>query len=138
MPENTSDSASISMRSSSRQAFMHAPMAEGLATLRITTYLRRLLEKYEHSEFIRYVVAPSPSTLSNLFQCSESELQAALQELKRQGYEYEIAPKTNAETSPITLWDPRNRHPKHPSDTVTPWQAFYQAVWNPHYYPIAT
>jgi len=72
------------------------------ATPQIAAHLRRILERYEESEFIKYLVVPSPMALSGHFHCSERDIYDALDELHRQGYEYETAGKTG----PITLWDP--------------------------------
>lgn len=68
----------------------------------IAAYMKHLLERYEESEFIRYLVAPSPLALSGFFHCSESEIQHALLELERQGYRTE----TTGLAEPIVLWDP--------------------------------
>jgi hypothetical protein len=71
-------------------------------TLHVAAYLRHMLEKYEEPEFVKYLIAPSPSALTGYFRCDEEEVYAALNELKRQGYEYEAA----GNTGPIVLWDP--------------------------------
>ncbi|HEY9744937.1 MAG TPA: hypothetical protein V6C99_01830 [Oculatellaceae cyanobacterium] len=74
--------------------------------LQIAGYLRHMLEKYEESEFVKYLVAPSPRALTDYFGCGEDAIYASLNELKRQGYEYETA----GSQGPITLWDPLIRH----------------------------
>lgn len=73
------------------------------AMVRVASQLRSILEKYEESEFIKYLVAPSPDALSGFFLCEVSDIYSALQDLHRQGYEYEL---TNGDSSPIVLWDP--------------------------------
>jgi hypothetical protein len=71
-------------------------------TPQISSCFRNLLEKYEETENYRYLVLPSPIALAGFFKCTEIEIMAALQELQRQGYEYEIS----GIAGPITLSDP--------------------------------
>jgi hypothetical protein len=90
----------------------------------IVAYLRRLLERYEESEFIKYLVLPSPVALSGFFHCGEEAIQDALLELQRQGYEVE----TTGNTGPIVLWDPlirQNTHRQSPNS----WDLFYEAFF---------
>jgi hypothetical protein len=90
----------------------------------IAAYLRRLLERYEESELIQYLVVPSPVALSGFFHCSESQVQEALGELQRQGYDVE----STGSLGPLTLWDPlvrqKTHRPQHNS-----WDLFYEAFF---------
>lgn len=70
--------------------------------LKIRNRLRQLLEQYEESEFIKYLVAPSAEALSGYFQCTTEEVEHGLQQLKQLGYDYEYRNSHH----PITLWDP--------------------------------
>jgi hypothetical protein len=70
--------------------------------LKIRNSLRQLLEQYEESEFIKYLVAPSAEALSGYFQCTTEEVEQGLQQLKQLGYDYE----SRGSHHPITLWDP--------------------------------
>jgi hypothetical protein len=63
---------------------------------------RNLLEKYEETESVKYLVLPSPIALSGFFKCTELEIMESLQELQRQGYDYEIS----GIAGPISIWDP--------------------------------
>lgn len=74
----------------------------GSLTLHIAAYFRHVLDKFEDSEFVKYLVAPSPTAVAGYFRCSEEDIYAALEEIKRQGYEYE----TSGSENPILLWDP--------------------------------
>jgi hypothetical protein len=100
---------------------------EGLDAPAITGYLRRILEEYEDSEFIKYLVIPSPLALSGFFHCSGDEIFSALQELRRQGYEYE----TTGHSGPITLWDPLIRRRNPVQSEPMPWHALAQALFHP-------
>lgn len=93
----------------------------------ICAYMRRILEKYEESEFIKYLVLPSPMALSGFFHCTEQDVLAALKELHRQGYEYETA----GSAGPITLWDPLVRRNTRQVSEPKPWQVFYETIFNP-------
>lgn len=70
--------------------------------LKVRNALRYLLEQYEESEFIKYLVAPSAEALSGYFQCTTEEVENGLQLLKQLGYDYE----SQGSHGPITLWDP--------------------------------
>jgi hypothetical protein len=83
------------------------PLLTGSLALHIAAYFRHVLNKYEDSEFVKYLVAPSPEALTGYFRCDEEDIYAALQEIKRQGYEYE----TSGSASPVILWDPLVRDP---------------------------
>lgn len=96
-------------------------------TTQIAQYMRRILDRYEDSEFIKYLVLPSPVALSGFFHCAVDEIHAALKELQRQGYEFEAA----GNAGPITLWDPLIRRRSSRRQENTPWQTFYQALFNP-------
>jgi len=93
----------------------------------IAAYLRRLLEKYEESEFIKYLIAPSPTALSGFFHCEEEAIYQALQELERQGYETE----TCGNAGPITLWDPLIRRKTVRHQEPNAWQLFYDMLIHP-------
>lgn len=97
----------------------------------IAAYLRRMLERYEESEFIKYLVLPSPVALSGFFHCTEDDIHQALQELQRQGYELELA----GSTEPIMFWDPLIRRNSRPRQTMNSWELFYQAFFptSPHH-----
>lgn len=97
-------------------SFSSEALADSSITLHVVAYLRHLLETYEDAEFIQYLIAPSPSALTGYFRCSEEEIIDALQELKRQGYEYE----SSGSTGPIVLWDPLVR---------TPTARFGESIW---------
>lgn len=99
---------------------------EEWSTPSIASYLRRLLEKYEESEFIKYLVAPSPNALSNFFQCEESDIYQALLELELQGYGTE----TSGDLSPIILWDPLIRRKTIRHNEPTTWQVFADLFWH--------
>jgi hypothetical protein len=94
----------------------------------IASHLRRLLEKYEESEFIQYLVAPSPTALSGFFHCKESDIYEALHELERQGYQAETA----GDFGPILLWDPliRLKTIRH-QDPASTWHLFYDMIMQP-------
>jgi len=53
-------------------------------------------------EFIRYLVAPSPSSLALFFQVQIAQVYQALKTLELQGFVAE----TSSHYSPIILWDP--------------------------------
>ncbi len=93
-----------------RIAWADIPPATEMPTestaLEISQVLRQLLEHYEESEFIKYLVTPSPDTLRSYFNCSQDDLIQALEQLKSQGYDYE----THSPERPITLWDPLIRN----------------------------
>lgn len=93
----------------------------------IASYLRSLLENYEESEFIKYLVAPSPIALSGFFQCAETEIYSALQDLQRQGYEAE----TSGSAAPVILWDPLIRRKTVQRKESAVWQQFYQMLAMP-------
>ena len=97
------------------------------ATPRIAAYLRRILERFEDSDFIKYLVVPSPIALSGFFHCTEREIHDALHELQRQGYEYE----TGGSSAPITLWDQLIRRKTARREEPSPWNFFYQSLFNP-------
>lgn len=80
-------------------------IAAGSITLHIAAYLRQLLQEYEQSDFLKYLIAPSPSSLAEQFHCDEEDVYSALQELKRQGYDYE----TSGNAGALVLWDPLTR-----------------------------
>ena len=71
----------------------------------IARCLRTFLEKFEESEFIRYLVAPSPSSMALFFQVQIAHVYQALKTLELQGF---IA-ETSSHYSPIILWDPQVR-----------------------------
>jgi hypothetical protein len=98
---------------------------EGLGVAAITAYLRRILDEFEDSAFIKYLVIPSPLALSGFFHCSEDEIFNALQELRRQGYEYETA----GHSGPITLWDPLIRRKSPARSEPMPWHALAQSLF---------
>ena len=102
-------------------------------TPQIAAYLRQILERFEESEFIKYLVTPSPVALSGFFHCTEPDIYSALKELQRQGYEYEVS----SSAGPITLWDPLiRRRPLHQGDDEpTPWQTFRQTLFNSTRHP---
>lgn len=93
----------------------------------IASYLRRLLENYEESEFIKYLVAPSPIALSGFFRCNQSDIYSALLELERQGYETE----TTSDSAPIVLWDPLIRTKTVRRNESPMWQQLYQMLISP-------
>lgn len=110
------------------QDFQHRPLESfDWTTPSIASYLRRLLEKYEESEFIKYLVAPSPNALSIFFQCNESDIYQALQELELQGY----ATETSGDLSPIILWDPLIRRKTIRHQEPNTWQIFSDMLWHP-------
>jgi hypothetical protein len=110
------------------QDFPPDQMRSGEVTVpHIAGYLRRLLEDHEESEFIKYLVAPSPVALSGFFHCNESEIYDALAELQRQGYEAE----TNSNTEPVILWDPLIRRKTVRRAESNLWQHFYQMMSSP-------
>ncbi len=100
----------------------------------ICAYMRKLLDRYEESEFIQYLVLPSPIALSGFFHCSEHRVMDALRELQRQGYEYDVA----GFAGPITLWDPLVRRKTRQSDEPRPWQFFYETLFNPIRRPLTS
>ncbi|HEY9685414.1 MAG TPA: hypothetical protein V6C52_00415 [Coleofasciculaceae cyanobacterium] len=100
---------------------------EELGAPAITAYLRRILDEFEDSEFIKYLVIPSPLALSGFFHSSEDEIFNALQELRRQGYEYEAT----GQSGPITLWDPLIRRKSPVQSEPMPWQVLYQSLFHP-------
>lgn len=102
-------------------------LRDEIAAPQIAAYLRRILEKYEDCELIKYLVVPSPIALSGFFHCAESEIHHALHELQRQGYEFETA----GSSGPITLWDPLIRRKALKRDEPTAWQVFCQSLFNP-------
>jgi hypothetical protein len=109
------------------QDFQYQPLdSKEWNTPTIAAYLRRLLEKYEESEFIKYLVAPSPNRLSNFFHCDESDIYHALQELELQGY----ATESSGDFNPIILWDPliRQRTIRHQEPNT--WQLFSDMLWH--------
>lgn len=61
-----------------------------------------LLERFEESEFIKYLVIPSPSSLAHYFRLTVNEIDQALNDLNQLGYQTE----TSSHCAPITLWDP--------------------------------
>lgn len=69
---------------------------------RVRDCFRQLLEQYEESEFIKYLVAPSAEALSGYFHCTTEEVEQGLKLLKQLGYDYEYRGNHRA----ITLWDP--------------------------------
>lgn len=75
---------------------------EAKPSLAIARCLRSFLEKFEDSEFIRYLVAPSPSSLALFFQVQIAQVYQALKTLEIQG----IVAETSSHYSPIILWDP--------------------------------
>lgn len=75
---------------------------EATKSLGVRNALRALLEQYEESEFIKYLVAPSPEAMSGYFQCSVREIEEALEQLRRLGFEYEYKGVNHA----LVLWDP--------------------------------
>lgn len=93
----------------------------------IAASLRRVLEHYEESEFIKYLVLPSPVALSGFFHCAEGDIQDALHELQRQGYEVELSGRTG----PIMLWDPLVRQKRSHPELPNSWDLFYQAFFPP-------
>jgi len=93
----------------------------------IASYLRRLLENYEESEFIKYLIAPSPIALSGFFHCREADIYSALLELERQGYQAE----TNGGSAPIVLWDPLIRRKTIRREHSSLWQHVYQMLASP-------
>lgn len=93
----------------------------------IASHLRRLLEKYEESEFIQYLVAPSPTALSGFFQCKEADIYEALQDLERQGY----ATESSGDFGPILLWDPLIRRKTTRRQESNAWHHFYDMLIHP-------
>lgn len=100
----------------------------------ICAYMRKILDRYEESEFIKYLVLPSPIALSGFFHCDEQVVMDALKELQRQGYEYEAA----GFAGPITLWDPLVRRKPRQPDEPKPWQVFYETLFNPIRRPLTS
>ena len=80
----------------------HCPQHESKPSLAIARCLRSFLERFEESEFIRYLVAPSPSSLALFFQVQIAQVYQALKTLELQGFVAE----TSSHYSPIILWDP--------------------------------
>lgn len=72
------------------------------STADITRILRNLLERYEETEFIKYLVAPSPSSLALYFQIPLEQVYQALKDLELQGFQTE----SSSHYAPIILWDP--------------------------------
>lgn len=108
------------------------PKPEEATIPHIASYLRGLLESYEESEFIKYLVAPSPMALSGFFHCAETEIYSALQELQRQGYETEA----NGSAAPVILWDPLIRRKTVRRKESNLWQHFYQLIAAPTAQPV--
>jgi len=74
-------------------------------TADIVRCFRIVLERFEESEFIKYLVAPSPSSLALFFRTSMSQVYQALKELEKHGYETEAS----SHYAPVILWDPQVR-----------------------------
>jgi hypothetical protein len=68
----------------------------------IARCLRYILERFEESEFITYLVIPSPSSMALYFQIPVQEVYQAMQDLEQQGYQTE----SSSHYAPILLWDP--------------------------------
>ncbi|HWU42481.1 MAG TPA: hypothetical protein VN132_03550 [Bdellovibrio sp.] len=77
----------------------------GLTASNIAICLKRLLECFEESEFITYIVVPSPSSLALNFQIPIKEIYRALKLLNIQGYQTE----GSGHYAPIIVWDPLRR-----------------------------
>lgn len=91
-------------------------------SFKIRNAFRALLEQFEDSEFIKYLVAPSPEALSGYFQCTVKDIEEALQELKQLGYDYE----SRGTHQPITLWDPLVRTQPQPADSPSRLRLLYE------------
>ena len=100
----------------------------------LTCYMRRLLERYESSDFIKYLVLPSPTALSGHFHCKADDIMHALKELERQGYEYEAA----GHGGPITLWDPLIRRREEKRRQERRWPSWYRGIFNPIRQPLTS
>jgi hypothetical protein len=74
-------------------------------TAEIARCLQHILERFEESEFVKYLVAPSPSSLAAHFKTSLTHIYQALQTLEEKGYGAE----TSNHYAPILLWDPMVR-----------------------------
>jgi hypothetical protein len=117
----TADAKKMEQKVLNWQDLQHAPAEQTeFSAPTIASCLRRLLEKYEESEFIKYLVAPSPTALSGFFHCDEAEIYQALQELERQGY----ATETSGDLGPILLWDPLIRRKTIRHHEPNAWQLF--------------
>lgn len=82
------------------RALQHTPAEKTAAD--IAHCLRLILKRFEESEFITYLVIPSPSSMALYFQTSINEIYQAMTELSQQGFQTE----TSSNYAPILLWDP--------------------------------
>ena len=97
---------------------------EEAPALAITHYLRRMLEQYEESEFIKYLIAPSQNKLVRIFGCAEADVNEALQELEREGYYIELS----GHDDPIVLSDPLIREQTVRRNDPDTWPLSFQNV----------
>lgn len=99
-----------------------SPEEIDMVSFKIRNAFRALLEQFEDSEFIKYLVAPSPEALSGYFQCTVKDIEEALQALKQLGYDYE----SRGPHQPITLWDPLIRTQPKPESSPSRLRLLYE------------
>ena len=80
----------------------HQDPGTKLSATELVSCLAALLDHFGESEFITYLVLPSPSSLSLYFQLNTSEVHQILNDLNKLGYQIE----TSNLDAPIILMNP--------------------------------